>query len=847
VKNEKREIDMQKTIETLDDAAAQAKISDADERARLMLDSTPMACTMIDKNYNCIDCNKEALKLFGVATKQEYVKRFFDFWPERQPDGQKSAEKVPSLFQKAFEEGHAQFEWLHMVDGEPMPTEVTIVRVEYGGDHVLAGYTRDLRKLKEAQAKMREADERAQIMLEQTPLVVMLWDKDANILDCNQEAVRVTGLSSKKEYIERLFELTPDLPDGTKSSEAAKKAIAYCLETGYVRIPWALHHAVTGELIPFDVTTARVKYKGEDVVISYAQDVRERNAAIEKIREADDRARAMIEQAPLVVMLWDKDANILDCNQEAVRVTGLSSKQEYIDRFFEIAPDQLNGIPSKEAAKMLLGKTLETGFERVEWVLTHPKTGEAIPFESIIVHIKYKDEYILMSYGQDVRERNAAMAKMREAEEEAKKASAEAMRAYAEAEMASEAKSRFLANMSHEMRTPMNVIVGLTDLMLEEEDVSGKAKETLKKINTAGNTLMGLINDVLDISKIESGKQDLNPVQYELASFLNDIVTLNIIRIGEKPIVFKLDINEEIPHTLFGDDLRVKQILNNLLSNAFKYTKEGSVTLSVTAEKTTEPASSPIPHSPLPTPHLWVTFTISDTGIGIRKEDIAKLFSDYNQVDTKANREIEGTGLGLSITKKFVEMMGGEITVESEYGKGTTFRLRIQQGFVTDAPIGKETVENLRGFRYADKKKQAQGKLTRSDLSYARVLVVDDFPMNLDVAAGMLRKYKMQVDCAASGREAVDRITAGDPAYDAIFMDHMMPGMDGIEATKLIRASGTEYAAKLPIIALTANAVAGNEQMFLENGFNAFLPKPFNAMILDAVVQRWIRQKSKEQ
>jgi CheY-like chemotaxis protein len=190
--------------------------------------------------------------------------------------------------------------------------------------------------------------------------------------------------------------------------------------------------------------------------------------------------------------------------------------------------------------------------------------------------------------------------------------------------------------------------------------------------------------------------------------------------------------------------------------------------------------------------------------------------------------------------------MDGEITVESEYGKGSTFRVRIRQGFVTDKPIAKETLESLSSFRYLDKERRANEKLVRSNLNYARVLVVDDFPMNLDVAAGMLRKYKMQVDCVTNGQSAVDRIAAGAPVYDAIFMDHMMPGMDGIETTKTIRALGTEYAEKVPVIALTANVVAGNEQMFLSNGFNAFLPKPFNVMILDAIIQRWVRDRSKE-
>jgi signal transduction histidine kinase len=537
-----------------------------------------------------------------------------------------------------------------------------------------------------------------------------------------------------------------------------------------------------------------------------------------KLTDSGEHTLLMLEYAPLVVMLWDENLQLLDCNQEAVRVFGLSSKKEYMERFFELAPEyQPNGMTTQEfflKAHALIFKEKE--FARIEWVQKHGVTGEAIPFDITLVRIKFKDGYAAVSYGHDMRERNAAIAKM---------------------EMASEAKSRFIANMSHEMRTPMNVIVGLTDLMLEEDNISGKVKEDLEKINTAGNTLMGLINDVLDISKVEAGKMDLSPVEYDVPSLLNDIITLNIVRIGEKAITFKLDIGDTLPKTLLGDDLRIKQVLNNLLSNAFKYTETGTVTLSVSSHFEGTPTSSPDPL------FVWVTFSIIDTGMGIREEDIKKLFSDYNQVDTRANRKIEGTGLGLSITKKFVEMMDGEITVESEYGKGTTFRARIRQGFVTETPIAKETVENLRGFRYTDKKKRAQGKVVRADLSYAKVLVVDDFPMNIDVAAGMLRKYKMQVDCAMSGQEAVDRIKAGDPVYDAVFMDHMMPGMDGVEATKLIRSLGTEYVEKLPVIALTANAVSGSEQMFLDNGFNAFLPKPFNAVTLDAVVLRWVKNK----
>jgi CheY-like chemotaxis protein len=338
---------------------------------------------------------------------------------------------------------------------------------------------------------------------------------------------------------------------------------------------------------------------------------------------------------------------------------------------------------------------------------------------------------------------------------------------------------------------------------------------------------LGLVNDVLDISKIEAGKLELTSVDYGTADLLNDIITLNMIRIDSKPIKFIVELSGNIQRKLYGDELRVKQIFNNLLSNAFKYTKEGTVTLRVDCLSADEN-------------NIRVSASVSDTGIGIRQEDLKKLFSDYNQVDTKANRKIEGTGLGLSITRRLIQMMDGEITVESEYGKGSCFHIRFMQKVTESETLDPETVKKICNFRYADKKRHLSTGVDRPDLSHARVLVVDDYQANLDVAERMLRKYKMKVDCVSSGQAAVDLFRAGEPVYDAVFMDHMMPEMDGMEATQLIRGVDSDYARNIPIIALTANALAGNEQMFLDNGFNAFLPKPINILKLDEAVKKWM-------
>jgi CheY-like chemotaxis protein len=215
-------------------------------------------------------------------------------------------------------------------------------------------------------------------------------------------------------------------------------------------------------------------------------------------------------------------------------------------------------------------------------------------------------------------------------------------------------------------------------------------------------------------------------------------------------------------------------------------------------------------------------------------------------VDTHTNRLIEGTGLGLSITRRLTEMMDGEITAESEYGKWSTFRIRIRQGHVSDKTIGKETAEKLCEFRYAEEKHTIGKNLVRQNLSFAKVLVIDDMQTNLDVATGLLGKYKMQVDCILSGREAVERIRLEEPVYNAIFMDHMMPDMDGIETAKAIRSLGSEYAQKIPIIALTANAIHGTENLFYSNGFQGFISKPIDIIQLDTVVRKWVRDKPED-
>ena len=408
------------------------------------------------------------------------------------------------------------------------------------------------------------------------------------------------------------------------------------------------------------------------------------------------------------------------------------------------------------------------------------------------------------------------------------------MKAKFEAEAASHSKSAFLATMSHEIRTPLNAIIGLSEIELQKK-LSPDTRTDMEKIHHSGTSLLAIINDVLDISKIEAGSFELVPVDYDLPSLINNTVQLNIVRIGSKKITFKLKMDETIPVMLSGDELRVRQVLNNLLSNAFKYTHEGSVVFTVTWEKRGDIA--------------WLTFIIRDSGQGIKKEDLPKLFTEYRQLNARANRHIEGTGLGLSITKNLVSLMNGNISVESEYGTGTVFTVEIPQYIIDERPIGEATARNLELFKFREILQSRGLRLVRKYMPYGKVLVADDVETNLDVARGLMLPYGLYIDTASSGPDAIQKIRSiadgtSDVIYDLVLMDHMMPGMDGVEAVRIIRNDiPGEYGRTVPIIALTANALAGNEDMFLANGFSAFISKPIDILQLDTALNTWVRNK----
>ena len=390
---------------------------------------------------------------------------------------------------------------------------------------------------------------------------------------------------------------------------------------------------------------------------------------------------------------------------------------------------------------------------------------------------------------------------------------------------ASQSKSAFLANMSHEIRTPMNAILGVTEILIQSETISEEVEEGLDKIYRSCDLLLGIINDILDFSKIEAGKLDIMPAQYNVASMINDSIQLNMMRLESKPIKFKLDIEENVPAKLIGDELRIKQILNNLLSNAFKYTDAGKITLSVVSK-------------PLMRNTVTLEFRVRDTGHGMTNEQLGKMFDEYSRFLTGKNISVEGTGLGLAITQRLVSLMYGEIHVDSEFGKGSLFTVKLPQDTVDSEVIGKELADNLSKFRTSYLTQRKRGQITRDPMPYGKVLIVDDVETNLYVAVGLMKLYKLQIDTAMGGQSAIDKIKEGN-VYDVIFMDHMMPEIDGVEAMKKIRELGYVN----PIVVLTANAVAGQADIFLNYGFDEFISKPIDIRQLNSILERLVRDK----
>ncbi len=378
------------------------------------------------------------------------------------------------------------------------------------------------------------------------------------------------------------------------------------------------------------------------------------------------------------------------------------------------------------------------------------------------------------------------------------------------------AKSNFLANMSHEIRTPMNAIIGMDEMILRETS-EPKTRKYATDIQNASRTLLSIINDILDLSKIESGKMELIPIEYDFSSVLNDIVNMTMKKAEEKGLTYDLIVDPDIPSVFMGDEIRIRQIILNITNNAIKYTAQGGIRLQFSFDR-----KNSILH-----------IAVTDTGMGIKEEDMDKLFSSFQRLDETKNRKIEGTGLGLNITKQLVKLMGGGISVESEYGKGSTFTIKVIQEVVDPTPIG-DYAKHLEKAQTAAK--EYAPVLIAPD---AKVLIVDDNEMNLEVIMDLMKETRIKVTPVLSGQECIDMLKK--QRFDVVLLDQMMPGMSGTDALKIIRderiAEGT------PVIALTADAIVGAKDAYLNEGFTDYLSKPVMYPELESILMKHLRSE----
>jgi len=786
------------------------QMDEANERAQIMLDATPLCSNFWDENFNNIDCNQEAAKLFDLPSKQAYLDNFDKLSPEYQPGGELSSELAIKQVTKAFQEGKNVFEWMHQkLNGEPIPAEITLVRVKRGDKHIVVGYTRDLREYKRITAAIREATERTQIMLDATPLCCNLWDENFNNIDCNEEAVKLFELSSKQEYLDRFFELSPKYqPCGTLSSVKAVQNIKKAFAEGSVVFEW-MHQKLNGELIPSEISLVRVKRGDAYIVAGYTRDLREYKKMMAEANEANERVQIMLDATPLCCNLWDENFNNIDCNEEAVKLFELSSKKEYLDRFFELSPEyQPDGQRSLDKSRMYINMAFQQGDVRFEWM--HQKlSGEPIPAEITLVRVKRGDVYIVAGYTRDLREYKKMMAEIRQVE-------ANLRLARDAAEQSARSKSEFLANMSHEIRTPMNAILGMLHLIQVEsyEQLTPKQSDYLAKAEQSAKTLLRIINDILDFSKIDAGKLELEQTPFSLGDVLKQILDMFQQQVQEKNLYLRICAPEEFPPRLCGDSLRLTQVLLNLVGNAVKFTEEGGITLTISEAQYDG---------------CWVSFEFSvrDTGIGMDEEQLSLLFAPFTQADTSTTRRYGGTGLGLAISKKLINMMDGDIRCESTPGGGTCFTANVRFKIADcDQDAAAETT--------AEEKPKAGGRQAQRPTK--PILLVEDNEINQIIAVELLKIEGYSVDIAANGREAIEMLEKGD--YALVMMDIQMPVMDGISATIEIRKN--ERFKDLPIIAMTAHAMTGDREKSIEAGMNDHVTKPIEPELFCEVLHKWM-------
>jgi len=851
-----------------------------------ILESVPVGMSIFVGNPpKIVDCNDKLIEMFD-APKQHITDRFFeDFSPEYLPDGRLSIIESQKVMNRAINGETVRLEWPHQTaKGVLIPCDITLTRVKNEEEFIGLASIYDLREIKKMSQDLHEHGEMLKAL---NRVSSVLLEPDGCFEDIMQKAMCIIAETvnvdhicvwENKEKDDSLYfapvyewmnrpgretdgisladipfwgNIMPGWQEKLSKGECIGRQVSDMSteeQTLFVPlnimsvfvIPVFEHDRFWGAAAFFNYGRERLFAEKEELILRSAIQMIVnaiiRNDMTSNLINTTVQLKAAVEEANEANRLKNVAINTMESilnNIDAFIFISVPSTGEilFINQHMKKALNRENDNLVGEYCYKLLH-----GFDKIcDFCACHKldKNPERIVvwddyIKLMNCHIRHSDCYIDWPNGEKVHLQHGVDISV-------------LIHAMEQTEQSNRAKTTFLSHMSHEIRTPMNAILGISEIQLQGKDLSPDTREAFVKIYESGDLLLNIINDILDLSKVESGKLELNPVKYAIPSLINDTAQLNRLRYESKPIQFTVQVDENTPYWLVGDELRIKQVLNNILSNAFKYTDRGMINFSVFAEP--EPAvmaenQGCHPEKEYSEDNVTLVFRVNDTGQGMTEEQLGRIFEEYTRFNLDTNRTIVGAGLGISITKRLVDLMNGDIAIESEPGKGTVFTVRIPQKRAGLDVCGPKLIEKLKNAGLKNETIMEKTQFIREYMPYGSVLVVDDVETNLYVAKGMLAPYGVKIETAANAFEAIEKIQNGN-IYDIVFMDHMMPQMDGIQATKIIREMGYTYT----IIALTANALIGQSQIFLQNGFDGFLSKPIDSRELNLVLNNFIRSK----
>ncbi|MDR1466771.1 MAG: PAS domain-containing protein, partial [Treponema sp.] len=823
--------------------AAQFFISEANKRSKIMLDSAPMAVQLWNQEFNLLDCNEEAVRLFGMSSKSEYISRFHELNPEFQPDGEASVEKLKRYIRTAFETGYQRVEWESLLpSNEPLPAELTLVRIPWQDESRLVIYINDMRRSKTRESAMQEAEERIRLLLDGLPISCLLFDAKGDLIDCNDAALKMSNISKKEEYIGRWLEFTPEFQsNGERSVDKSARHNAAALKNGLECFEWTSID-INGNPIPNETNLVRVPWKDGYMLAAYCRDMREIQAKEAETREAEARVSAMLDSLSVGCTFWDVDGELLDCNKTAVKMFHCRDKQEYLDNFYKyLLLSKPHNELNVERALRVIHRTVEKGEFRSRWECI-TADGKPLPVKVYLKRIPWKDGVRVVGYFTELQElletqdnltrirsivegspqlvmylnssgdieyMNPAVpvvtgysreefvingfslilndkdmqylkrkiipktigeksllfdaqikckdgrridisvstyaavlhtgeagvgviardiTEFKRMQTELVKSKEETERALAKAELYNRAKTDFLSRMSHEMRTPMNTVIGMTEVArIASNEISRSA--SYEKIYGASKQLLDIINGVLDMAKIDAGEFVLAPQRFRFFIALQSIIDVAAADAKKKKQTLTIDIDGSIPEFLTADERRLKLALSNILSNAVKFAQEGGR------------VSFLVRRLPDDEGKCVLCFKIHNTGKGVLEEDKQRIFRAFEQEDNTIKREYGGAGLGLPIAAYIVKLMDGSIEVESTPGKGACFICTIKSDYTPSGSF--LSAPYLSSVEYAN-------------LTGARILVVDDIETNREIVIALLEDTGAIIDGADSGKRALD-------------------------------------------------------------------------------------------